>query len=73
MWWCTPVISAHGSLRQEDCEFKACRGYIGTPYLKKIKSGVSQIEGSPEKQFTRSYFEKKKPSGRKGLVQWLMV
>jgi hypothetical protein len=28
MWWCIPVISALGRLRQEKREFKAHLGYI---------------------------------------------
>jgi hypothetical protein len=29
-WWCMPVIPAFRRLRQEDDEFKASLGYIGT-------------------------------------------
>jgi hypothetical protein len=28
VWWCTPVITALGRLRQDDLEFKARLGYI---------------------------------------------
>ena len=47
-WWCTPVITALGRLRQEDqCEFETSLGHkselkaslncIARPYLKKKK------------------------------------
>jgi hypothetical protein len=32
-----PVNSALQRLRQKDCEFKACLGYIARPFLKKNK------------------------------------
>jgi hypothetical protein len=37
-WWCLPVISALGRLRQEDCEFKASLSYIVRTCLKKNKT-----------------------------------
>jgi hypothetical protein len=44
VWWYTPVISALGRLRQEDCESKASLEYIVRPYLKKKKKKKSQLE-----------------------------
>jgi hypothetical protein len=30
MWWCTPIISELGKLKQEYCEFQASLGYIAS-------------------------------------------
>jgi hypothetical protein len=37
VWWCTPVISALGRLKQEDLEFEANLDYRVRPCLKKKK------------------------------------
>jgi hypothetical protein len=40
VWWHTPVIPALRRLRQEDCKFKVCLGFIVRPHLKKPRAGV---------------------------------
>lgn len=39
MWWCMPITTAFGELRQEDCESKASLGYVVTPCLKTARQG----------------------------------
>jgi hypothetical protein len=36
-WWYMPMSPAFWRLRQEDHEFKASLGYIGKPFLKRVK------------------------------------
>jgi hypothetical protein len=33
VWWHTPIISALGRLKQEDCEFEGSLGYMAKPCL----------------------------------------
>jgi hypothetical protein len=47
-WWCTPVTSALGRLRQENCEFKASLGYIVRPCLQKKKKQKKQTHNNPK-------------------------
>jgi hypothetical protein len=42
VWWCTPVISALGRLKQEDLEFEANLDYRVRPCLKKKKKSKTK-------------------------------
>lgn len=57
--WVVHTFSAStGRLRQEDCAFKACLGYIGRPHLNKKTNKQIRVEKEKKEERKKHYSKK---------------
>jgi hypothetical protein len=57
MWWCLPVFSAPGRLKQEDQKFEAPQSFETQPGLhSKLQTSLGHIEDAVSKKFRLEIF-----------------